>query len=90
VQAAARIQELIGELKMRIPSVKLVVNRAPGGELNAGVSEEIGKHGFDLAGVVPTDDNVYEYDAAGRATVGLPDDSPARVAFFGILRRIAL
>ena len=90
VQAAARIQGLIGELKMRIPSVKLVVNRAPGGELDAGVSAEIERHGLDFAGVVPADDNVYEYDAAGRPTVGLPDDSPARVAFFDILRRIAL
>ncbi|MCL2110955.1 MAG: AAA family ATPase [Clostridiales bacterium] len=88
IQAAARIQELVRELKMKVSAVKLIVNRAPSGELNAGVSEEIAKHGFDLAGVVPADDNVFEFDSAGRPTVELPDDSPARVAFFDILQRI--
>ena len=85
VQAAARIQELVGELKMKVSAVKLIVNRAPGGELGAGVSGEIAKHGLDLAGVVPEDMNVYEFDSEGRPTVGLPDDSPARVALYGIL-----
>jgi len=88
VQAAARIQELAMELKMRVSSMKLIVNRAPDGRLNDGVSEEIEKHGFDLAGVVPADENVYEYDAEGRPTAGLPDDSPARVAFNDILKRL--
>jgi len=90
IQAAARIQELIGELKIKVPSVKLIVNRAPGGEINTGVSEEIEKHGFDLAGVVPADDNVFEFDSEGRPTIELPEDSPAREAFYEILRRVII
>lgn len=89
IQAAARIQDLIGnELKMKVSAVKLIVNKAPKGELNAGVREEIEKHDFDLAGVVPADENVYEFDSEGRPTVELPEDSPARVAFYEILEKI--
>ncbi|MDR3364886.1 MAG: AAA family ATPase [Clostridiales Family XIII bacterium] len=88
IQAAARIQELTRELKIKVSGVKLIVNRAPGGEMNAGVAEEVAKHGFDLAGVVPSDENVYEFDAEGRPTVELPEDSPARAAFLEILRKI--
>jgi len=90
IQAAARIQELLSELKIKIPAVKLIVNRAPGGELNAGVAEEISKHSFDLAGVVPADDNVYEYDSEGRPTVELPENSPAKAAFYEILQRVII
>ena len=88
IQAAARIQTLVSELKMRVSAVKLIVNRAPGGELNQGVSEEIAKHSFDLAGVIPADDNIYEFDSEGRPTVELPEDSPARVAFYKILDQV--
>jgi CO dehydrogenase maturation factor len=85
IQAAARIQELVGELKMRVPAVKLIVNRAPGGELNRGVLGEIERHCFDFAGVIPVDENIFEYDSEGRPTVELPEGSPARVAFFEML-----
>ena len=88
IQAAARIRELVDELKMKVASVKLIVNRAPGGELSEATAEEIERRGLELAGVVPEDRNIFDYDSEGRATVELPDDSPARVAYFGILREI--
>ena len=88
VQAAARIQELAFELKKKVAAVKLIVNRAPGGELSEGVSEEIARHALELAGVVPSDENIFLFDSEGRPMVQLPEDSPARKAFFEILRRI--
>jgi CO dehydrogenase maturation factor len=89
VQAAARIKELTGELSMKVADgVKLVVNKAPDGALNDGIREEIEKHGLDLVGVVPADALVYDYDANGTPTSGLPKDSPARAAFTEILERI--
>ena len=88
VQAASRIQELVGELKMKVSAVKLIINRAPEGTLNAGIQEEIEKHGFDLAGVVPSDSLIFVYDSDGTPTSSLPDDSVARVAFENILKEI--
>ena len=88
VQAASRIQELVSELKMKVSAVKLIINRAPEGKLNAGIQEEINKHGFDFAGVVPSDSLIFDYDSDGTPTSSLPDDSVARTAFESILKDI--
>lgn len=88
VQAASRIQELVSELKMKVSDIKLIINRAPNGELNKGIQEEIDKHGFDFAGVVPSDELIFDYDSDGTPTSSLPDDSVARMAFESILNRI--
>ena len=52
VQAAGRIARLIDELHLKPETVGLVVNRAPGGMLDAGTREEIERQGLTLLGVV--------------------------------------
>ena len=88
VQAAARIAELVQELNMRPKKMGLIVNRAPNGELNAGIREEIDRHGMELLGVVPQDEEVYEYDSNGQATVGLPESNPVKKAVTGIAEKL--
>ncbi|MDR1029074.1 MAG: AAA family ATPase [Clostridiales Family XIII bacterium] len=88
IQAAARIRELVDELNMKPETVKLIVNRAPGGEIEPGLLEEIEKHGLDLAGAIPIDERIYEYDRDGVPTIQLPPESKARKAFAGILDAI--
>lgn len=80
IQAVSRIAELVKELDVGVDHAYLIVNRAPNGELNDGVREEIEKSGLDLIGVVPHDEMVYEYDSEGKPSAKLPDDSPARAA----------
>jgi CO dehydrogenase maturation factor len=80
IQAVGRIAELVKELNMKPDSVSLIVNRAPEGKLSQGVMEEIEKYGLNLVGVVPQDDEVYEYDCEGKPTVQLPAGSKARKA----------
>ena len=70
--------------------VALIVNRAPNGELNEGIREEIEKQGLELLGIVPHDDLVYQYDCDGRPTVTLPADSPVRKALQGIVGKLGL
>ena len=53
IQAVGRIAEMIREMDLKPGEMKLIVNRAPGGELNPGVAEEIKKYGLDLVGVLP-------------------------------------
>ena len=52
--------------------------------------EEIEKQGLTLLGVVPHDDQVYEYDCDGKPTVTLPENSPVRIALNEIITKLAL
>ena len=90
VQAAGRIAELAKDCNLNPKTMGLIVNRAPDGKLNSGTMEEIEKQGLTLLGVVPHDDQVYEYDCEGKPTVELPDSSPVRVALDEIINRLDL
>ena len=90
VQAAGRLNEMIDELNLGAKEVGLIINRAPNGQLNDGVREEIEKYHLNLMGVVPHDDTVYEYDAEGKPSVTVPADSPVKQAVHHILDQLAL
>lgn len=80
IQAVGRIQELAKEMKLGAEKIVLIVNRAPNGLLNDGIKEEIQNQNLELIGVVPQDEQVYEYDCDGKATSKLPDSSLAKCA----------
>ncbi|MBB6217325.1 CO dehydrogenase maturation factor [Anaerosolibacter carboniphilus] len=90
IQAAGRIRKLIDELKLKIPQVYLIVNRAPQGELNEGIKAEIEKQGLELIGVVPMDPMIYEYDSSGKPLVKLPEDAVSRQAIREIIAKLGL
>ncbi|MCI5902365.1 MAG: AAA family ATPase [Blautia sp.] len=90
VQAVGRIAKLIGECEMHPQTVGLIINRAPAGELNEGIKEEIELQGLNLLGVVPQDQAVYEYDCAGKPTASLPEDNPVKIALKAIVEKLAL
>ena len=85
VQACARIHELVKELKLGEKQMKLIVNRAKGGELSEGVKEEIEQSGMELLCVLPVDEDVYEYDGEGKPTSGLPKDNPVKATLYAAL-----
>ena len=74
VQAAGRIAALMKELNFKPKTVGLIVNRAPEGKLDAGTMEEVEKQGLTLLGVVPQDQDVYQYDCDGKPIVWLPKE----------------
>ena len=90
IQAVARIAEMVDELELKPGTMQLIVNRAPNGELNSGVREEIEKHGLKLLGVLPQDENVYEADCEGKPSAKVPDDSPVKVALNSIMDKLNL
>lgn len=90
VQAVGRIARLIDECDMHPSKVGLIINRAPKGELNDGIREEIEKQGLHLLGVVPQDETVYEYDCEGRPTASLPEDNPVKQALRAIVDKLEL
>ena len=88
IQAVARIRDLALELKLNIGELYLIVNKAPNGQLNYGIMEEINKYNLNLLGVVPMDENIYEYDSNGKPLVDLPIDSPSKKTFHEILSNL--
>jgi CO dehydrogenase maturation factor len=76
IKAAEGILALAGELDINIKRTALVVNRVVGDELPQPLLDAIEQMDVELAGVVPADPNVNEFDAWGRPLVELESDSP--------------
>ena len=95
IQAAGRIAEMISSLDMKVKKTGLIVNRIPNGKLEPGILEpgiieEIKIQKLTLAGTIPQDDKVYEYDAAGAALAKLPEDTPIKISIKEIIEKIIL
>ncbi|MDR0568350.1 MAG: AAA family ATPase [Spirochaetaceae bacterium] len=90
VQAAGRSAQMIRELDLKAKAVKLIVNRVPGDALEPGIQEEIARWELDLIGVIPQDDMVYQYDAAGKPLASLPEDSAVKTALGKIIQKLEL
>jgi CO dehydrogenase maturation factor len=74
ILTAARIRDLIHELDLRILRDVLVINRVQG-EPAPDLSAEAKKQNLELAGTIPVDELVYQYDLEGRPTFHLPSGS---------------
>ena len=87
LQAAMRIDDLTKSLNIGVSKSYLVINQTkeaiPDIALNM-----IKEKGIDLAGTIPEDHTVYEYDLNGRPTIEMPEDSPAVRAAFNIFEKI--
>jgi CO dehydrogenase maturation factor len=90
IQAVGRIKDMVRDLRLHPGVVKLIVNRAPGGELNDGILEEIATQGLDLIGVLPQDETVYQYDCDGKPTAHVPEDNPVKLALRDVIEKLEL
>jgi len=89
IVTAARMKELIGELRSSVGRIALVVNRVHNG-LSPEIEKAIRDYDLDLVGVVPVDENVAKLDAGGAPLIDLPSDSPLRLAITDIARKLKL
>ena len=90
IQAVARIAEMVKEMELKPGRMGLIVNRAPGGQLDDGVKAEIEKHGLELLGVLPQDEGVYRCDCDGQPSAKLPGNNPVKLALKDIMKSIGL
>ena len=90
LQAAARVAEIVEEMELKPGTMGLIVNRAPEGKLDAGVLEEIEKHGLSLLGVLPQDEGVYRCDCDGEPSAKLPDSNPVKAAVKKTMQSLGL
>ena len=87
LQAAVRINKLASELNIVVGKSVAVVNQVKNDPAEV-VRNILKEGGLELAGTVPEDDTVYEYDLNGKATVNMPDDSPSVQAAFKLFDQI--
>jgi len=90
IQAAARVAEMVQDLKLNPGRMGVIVNRAPGGQLDAGVKAEIEKHGLTLFGVLPHSEAVYRCDCEGEPSAKLPDGEPMKKSLKTIMQSLGL
>jgi CO dehydrogenase maturation factor len=84
VRSAARINVLTHELRIPVKNVFLVLTRGKDGDLKT-LEDELKLVALPLAGMIPNDETITEYELAGRPLYELPDDAPAVAATIKIL-----
>lgn len=89
IRSAGRVRRLVESLGLDIKRMHLVVGRADPDQLEA-LQDEIEKTGLNLAGVIPPDDLVQEYDLRSVPLASLPDNSPAVEAVGRIVRVVGI
>jgi len=87
IQAARRLKDLASQLKIVVGRSVLVINRTVNG-LSQRAQEEIAAQNLELAGLIPQDPLVAEYDGQGRPTYKLPADSLALQAVQALFSRL--
>jgi CO dehydrogenase maturation factor len=87
LQAGLRIHKLASELNIGVDKSYLIINKAKS-DLPQEVHEIVAQDGLELAGTVPEDQAVYEYDLQGRPTIDISENSPSTKAAYTIFDRI--
>lgn len=87
IRTVARIRDLIAELKLNVKRQSVIVNLVPAG-LDPLVSAELEKFGIIPTGLVPFDEEVYQYDLKLKPLLELPDDSKAVRAVNALMSKL--
>ncbi|MFO7667087.1 MAG: AAA family ATPase [Desulfobacterales bacterium] len=87
LQAALRINELSKNLKIGVGESHIIINRCKENP-SSDILSMINEAGINLAGTIPEDKTLYEYDLNGRPTIELPYDNSVVKAAFGIFDNI--
>jgi CO dehydrogenase maturation factor len=75
--AAARTRDLIGEMRTKVGTVGLVVNRVKNG-IPPEIEKAVKDYNLNLIAVIPDDPNLAGLEIKGKPIVQLPADSPLR------------
>jgi CO dehydrogenase maturation factor len=87
LQAAIRIEDLARRLNIGVGKSYAVINQVKEAPSDQAL-EMIKASGLELAGTVPEDRTIYEFDFNGRPTIEMPEDCPSVQAAFKIFDRI--
>lgn len=89
VRSAGRVNFLLKNLKTEIKRKYLVITKANQSDIEV-LKEEIEQTGIELAGIIPLDETLFEYDIKGSPLLQLPNDSKSVKAVYEILDKIKI
>jgi CO dehydrogenase maturation factor len=78
ITTAARMRDLIGELRSKIGNVGLIVNRVKG-ELSPEIKKAIDESNLQIIALIPEDHNLEALELKGRPIIELPEESPLQL-----------
>jgi CO dehydrogenase maturation factor len=87
ILTARRIRDLARELKVEVGQDYVIVNRV-NGELPSALKDAVDEAGLNLAGCVPEDELISQYDTEGKPTAELPEDAKSVKALGEIFDKI--
>ncbi len=89
ISAAARMKELIGELRTHVGRIALVVNRVSDG-LPTEIGQAIEEAELELIAVLPEDPDMMRLEVRGAPLTGLPAESPLRKGVLALAVKLGL
>lgn len=78
ITTAARMKNLIGELRSKIGNIGLIVNRVKV-ELSPEIKKAIDESNLQVIALIPEDHNLEALELKGRPIIELPDESPLQL-----------
>lgn len=89
IRSAGRVYQIIKTVNISAEKIYLIISRTQDGEID-NLQEEIAKTGLEVAGTIPLDSMVMEYDLKGMPLFQLPAESPALKAVENIALKLNL
>ena len=89
VTVAARMKDLIGELRSNVGKVGLIVNRVKG-ELSPEIKKVIDESGLQVIALIPEDPDMAGLEMKGRPVTELPQESPLQLKVKEIVEGLGL
>jgi CO dehydrogenase maturation factor len=89
ITAAARVKDLIKEIRTKVGKIYLVVNRVKNG-LPPDIDKAITDLGLDMIAAVYEDPNLAELEVKGKPIIELPPNSPLRNGAEEIISKLGL
>jgi len=87
IQAAVRINKLAKALNIGVGKSYLIINQIKNGIPEA-VSNILNAEDLELAGMIPMDNTIYDYDLNGQTTIEMPESNQSVKAAFEIFEKI--
>ena len=79
LRAVRRISQMLGGLKLNVQKLAIIVTRGPE-KLSSEFLAEVQEIGLPIAGVIPYDPALLEFDMGRRSLLDLPAESPSVLA----------
>jgi CO dehydrogenase maturation factor len=89
ITTAAKIKNLIGELRTKVGEICLVVNRVDG-KLSPVIEKAIAASELKLIATIPEDPNMADLETKGMTFIELPPDSAVRQGVREIMSKVGL